>query len=168
MYAKGDSMKTTQLMLIASVCAGCLLLMTACGEKEQDIARQTEPVADAQPALEIPAEPAPPIPAAEEVVADEAPAIEAEPAAADEASLLSIKEAALQEQAMILQKSAELQKLTAEKNTASLAAQSGEALESAQQIASLEEQIREHRDRYNQYMLQLKAGDADTSEFTLE
>lgn len=159
-------MNTTKLMLIISVCAGCLLLIAACGEKKEDIAQQAEQAADAQPAVEIPA--APRVPAAEEAVADVAPAIEAEPAAADEASLRSIKEAALQEQAMILQKSAELQKLTAEKNAAPLTEQSGEAQESAQQIASLEEQIQAHRDRYNQYMLQLKAGNADTSELTLE
>jgi len=160
-------MNTTKLMLITSVCAGFLLLVAACGERKEDVAQQAEPAADAQPAVKTPPAPSQ-VPAAEEAVVDDAPVIEAKPAVADEESLLSIKEAALQEQAMILEKSAELQKLTAEKSDAPLAAQLGETRESAQQIASLKDQIQEHRDRYNQYMLQLKAGNADTSELTLE
>jgi hypothetical protein len=148
-------MKQKKLVLIVCAVAGCLLLVTACGEQAPPPSPQTKaaPAKTAPPAMEQPA------------VAQ--PALEP-PAAESPDDLLKIREAALKEKDLIMAKKDELQTLLDEKSSAPLTAQLGEAQQSTQQIASLKEAIQQATARYNEYIAKLKAGNVDTSDLLLE
>jgi hypothetical protein len=147
-------MKCKQLMLTTMMIAAGAFLMTACDEKPREAAPEARQETQAPVVAVKP--PAQPRPAA------------ATTTAAQDDGLLNIKEAARKERDMIFAKQGELQTLLERKSDAPLTAQLGEARESAQQIASLKEQIQEHTQRYNGYVSRLKAGNVDTSDVALK
>jgi hypothetical protein len=152
-------MQTKTWITFLGLLMGGLLIAYGCGERAQETAPKEEvaaPVEQAVPKEDVKVEESKPV--------EEAKVEEAAPVVEEKTDLLKIRELAMKEKEIILAQKDEVQKLIEKKANIPVTAQLGEeAKKLTQEIAEHNNLIKEHMDRYNGYIEQLKAGNVDMS-----
>lgn len=150
-------MKVKMWMSLLSFLLGVLLIVGGCREKAEEVQPEEEvkaPVEESIPQEEVQVEESKPV---EEVQVEE-----------EKVDLLKIRETAMKEKEAILAKQDEVKKLIEEKSKIPVTEQLGEESKNiTQKIEELNNAIKEHTERYNGYMEQLKAGNVDVSELEM-